>query len=210
MGFDPKLFFSPPSKRAKSFDERHGERVLLPLFFTIRLVFSFSRSRSAFVSCCIACEREMASSLTTHVSLTSGAVLLQISTRARRAPMSSRMMPSPKRAVVAVSAAGNGGASSSPSSDTHLSLSTSILHPEKCFIDPYNALSTPLYQVRGSLMSNLSSKKRNRSLDGTDNDEEGSCSTSTSTFLSFSTNTDRHLRPAHRRRHGALRLHPLG
>jgi cystathionine beta-lyase len=51
-----------------------------------------------------------------------------------------------KAGSVAVAATGNGGGASS--SDTPLSLATSILHPEKCFIDPYNALSTPLYQVR--------------------------------------------------------------
>ena len=57
----------------------------------------------------------------------------------------------PKKSVGAAAAAGDGGASSSSSSsssDMPLSLATSILHPEKCFFDPYNALSTPLYQVR--------------------------------------------------------------
>lgn len=55
----------------------------------------------------------------------------------------------PKKKAVAVAAVGNGGgASSSFSSDTPVSLATSILHPDKCFVDPYNALSTPLYQVR--------------------------------------------------------------
>lgn len=49
--------------------------------------------------------------------------------------------------VAAAAAAGNGNGSSSPSFDTSLSLSTRILHPEKVFTDPYNALSTPLYQV---------------------------------------------------------------
>ena len=91
----------------------------------------------------------MASSLATRGSLTNrrSSAALVPPVVARKAP-SSRAMQSPK--VVAVAAAGNGEASpsSSPSSsDTPLSLATSILHPEKCFVDPYNALSTPLYQV---------------------------------------------------------------
>jgi hypothetical protein len=56
------------------------------------------------------------------------------------------MMPKKAVAVTVAAAAGN-GSSPSGSSDTPLSLATSILHPEKCFVDPYNALSTPLYQV---------------------------------------------------------------
>jgi len=66
-----------------------------------------------------------------------------------------------KSAVGVVAAAnGNGSSSSSsssPSFDTSLSLSTRILHPQKVFTDPYNALSTPLYQV-----SYLMQKIRNK------------------------------------------------
>ena len=91
--------------------------------------------------------RDMASSLTTTQGslVSSSSSSTNAAARTARRPLSlSKAMK--KAGSVAVAATGNGGGASS--SDTPLSLATSILHPEKCFIDPYTALSTPLYQVR--------------------------------------------------------------